>query len=205
MRQATRIVAASLGVFAGFGGPEHGIFEIMRGHVKPESLIFPAMGPPCDPETVWHTCEPAMSIIPSFLISGIIATLLGIITMIWAAGFVHRKRGGLVLILLSIGLLLTGGGLFPPVIGIIAGAIATRIHAPITKQPTGRTRFLAALWPWTLVAFFVWTLGQFVIGHFFNEFLMRSGFISPLMIIGLMILAIVSAFAHDIQSAAEGR
>jgi hypothetical protein len=201
MRKATRIVAASLGIFAGIGGPEHGIFEIMRGHIRPDGLIFPAMGPPCDPETVWHTCEPAMSVIPSFLISGIVATLLGIITMIWAAAFVHRKRGGLALILLSIGLLLTGGGLFPPVIGMVAGAIATRINAPVTRQPTRLTRFLARLWPWSLVVFFVWVFGQFIIGSLFNDFLMRSGFFAPFLIIGLMILAIASAFAHDIWKA----
>ncbi len=113
MRKATRIVAASLGVFAGIGGPEHGYFEILQGNVKPDSLMIAAMGPPCDPEKIWNLCEPAMTVIPSFLISGIVATLLGIITMIWSAAFIHKKHGGLVLMLLSIALLLTGGGIFP--------------------------------------------------------------------------------------------
>ena len=45
MRKAVRVVAASLGFLAGFGGPEHGIFEIMQGHVKPEGLMIAAMGP----------------------------------------------------------------------------------------------------------------------------------------------------------------
>jgi MFS family permease len=199
MRKTTRIVAASLGVFAGIGGPEHGYFEILQGNIKPDSLMIAAMGPPCDPEKIWNLCEPAMTVIPSFLISGIVATLLGIITMIWAAAFVHKKHGGLVLMMLSVALLLTGGGLFPPVIGLVAGVIATRINAPLTKEPTPLSRFLAKLWPWTLVAFFVWVFGQFAIGHFFNEFLMRSGFLAPLLIIGLMIVAIASGFAYDIQ------
>lgn len=202
MRRATRTVASALGIFAGFGGPEHGVFEIMRGNVRPEGLLIASMGPPCNPEEVWHACEPAMTIIPSFLVTGILAVTVGLATMVWAGFFVQRKRGGLVLILLSVLLLLVGGGLFPPVIGVVAGVVGTRINVPVTRRPTRLSRFLARLWPWPLVTFFVWTLGQFVVGHFFNEFLLNSGLFSPLMILGLMALAIASAFAHDIRSAA---
>jgi len=203
MRRATRTVASALGIFAGFGGPEHGVFEIMRGNVRPEGLLIASMGPPCNPEEVWHACEPAMTIIPSFLITGILAVTVGLATMVWAGFFVQRKRGGLVLILLSVLLLLVGGGLFPPVIGVVAGVVGTRVNDPVTRRPTRLSRFLARLWPWSLVTFFVWTLGQFVVGHFFNEFLLNSGLFSPLMIVGLMILSIASAFARDVRSAAE--
>jgi len=207
MRKATRIVAASLGVFAGIGGPEHGYFEILQGHVRPDSLMIAAMGPPCEPDKVWNLCEPAMTVVPSFLVTGILATLLGIITMIWAAVFVHRKNGGLVLILLSVALLLGGGGLFPPLIGIVGGVVATRINAPLNRQPERRSgrvpRFFARLWPWPLVAFFTWLFGQFIVGYFFNEFLLKSGFLIPLLILGLMTLAIVSGFAHDAHRQAD--
>jgi hypothetical protein len=202
MRKATRIVASLLGVFAGIGGPEHGYFEILRGSVRPEGIMIASMGPPCDPEQVWHACEPAMTVIPNFLVTGILATIVGLITIVWAAAFVHRKRGGLVLILLSIALLLVGGGLFPPLIGIVAGVVGTRINAPLSRRPTGLSGFLAALWPWPLVAFFVWLLGQFAIGHFFNAWLMQSGLIVPLLIVGLMILSIVSGVAHNIHAQA---
>jgi hypothetical protein len=203
MRKATRIVASALGIFAGFGGPEHGYFEILQGHVRPDRLIIAAIGPPCDPEKVWNLCEPAMTVIPSFLVTGILATVLGLITMIWAAASVHRKHGGIVLILLSIALLLVGGGLFPPVIGIIAGVVGTRINAPLTRQPGSVLRFLAKLWPWTLVAFFVWAFGQFLIGHHFNEFLQKSGFLSPLLILGLLVLSILSGYASDVEAGTE--
>lgn len=200
MRKATRIVTASLGIFAGIGGPEHGYFEILRGNARPESLMIEAMGPPCDPETVWHLCEPAMTVIPNFLVTGIIAVLLGLITMGWSAFFIHRKRGGLVLILLSIALLLTGGGLFPPVIGIIAGVIASKINTPITRSPSRVSGFLAKLWPWSLAAFYIWVFGQFLIGYLANNFLMSLGYVAPLMILGLMALAIVSGFGYDVQN-----
>jgi len=203
MRKATRIVASALGIFAGFGGPEHGYFEILQGHVRPDRLIIAAIGPPCDPEKVWNLCEPAMTVIPSFLVTGILATVLGLITMIWAAAFIHRKHGGIVLILLSIALLLVGGGLFPPVIGIIAGVVGTWISAPLTRQTGSVLRFLAKLWPWTLVAFFIWAFGQFLIGHYFNEFLQKSGFLSPLLILGLLVLSILSGYASDVEAGTE--
>jgi hypothetical protein len=201
MRKATRIVASLLGVFAGFGGPGHGYFEILRGSVKPDSLMIASMGPPCDPEAVWHACEPAMTVVPSFLVTGILATIVGMVTMIWAAAFVHRKHGGRVLIVLSIALLLVGGGIFPPVIGIIAGAVATRINSPLTRRPGSVLCFLSKLWPWALVGFFVWAFGQFVVGCFFNDLLMQSGFLSPLLMLGLLVLSILSGYAYDAREA----
>ena len=49
----------------------------------------------------------------------------------WSLFFIHRRRSGLVLFLLSLALLLFGGGIFPTVIGMIGAAVATRIDAPI--------------------------------------------------------------------------
>jgi hypothetical protein len=201
VRRATRITAALLGVFAGIGGPEHGVFEIMRGNVWPRGLIITSMGPPCNPEEVWHACEPAMTVIPNFLVTGVLATIVGVITMVWAAAFVHKKRGGVILIALSVALLLVGGGLFPPVIGVVAGITGMWINTPITREPTRLSGFLAGLWPWPLVVFYVWTFGQFVVGHFFNELMMKSGLISPLTIIGLMGLTTASAFGYDVHRA----
>jgi hypothetical protein len=199
MRKATRVVASLFGIFAGFGGPEHGYFEILQGNLKPSSIMMNSVGPPCQADKVWHACEPAMTVIPSFLVTGILATFIGLITMIWAAAFVQSKNGGIVLMLLSIALLLIGGGLFPPVIGIVAGVVATKINAPLTRQPGSVLRFFAKLWPWPLVAFFVWVFGQFVVGYFFNEFLQKSGFLIPLLIIGLLVLSILTGYAYDVQ------
>lgn len=203
MRRATRVVAALFGLFAGFGGPEHGYFEILQGNVRPDGLVIAAMGPPCEPEEVWNLCEPAMTVIPSYSITGILAVVIGLITMIWAAAFVQRKHGGIVLMLLSVALLLFGGGLVPPVIGIVAGVIATKINAPLTRQPGSVLRFLAGLWPWPLVAFFVWAFGQFAVGHLFNDFLQENASLSPLLFLGLFTLSILTAYAYDVRDRAR--
>jgi hypothetical protein len=40
MRRATGITASALGLFAGFGGPEHGYFQVQQGHVRPDGLFI---------------------------------------------------------------------------------------------------------------------------------------------------------------------
>ena len=204
MRKATRVVAASLGVAAGIAGLEHGLFEILQGNVQPPGLMIVSMGPPCDPEVMWNRCEPAMTIIPNFLITGILAVIIGLAILIWSAAFIQRRHGGLILILLSIALLLFGGGIFPPLIGIIGGVTATRINKPLARRPGQRSakvlRFLARLWPWPLVVLMVWLLGQFVVGYFFNDFLKSNGYLSLLLIIGFLPLSAFTAYARDVQT-----
>ena len=89
-----------------------------------------------------------MTIIPSFLITGILAILFGLVVLVWSAFFVHRKHGGLVLILLCIPLLLFGGGIFPPLIGVIAGALGTRIHKAAESRREAVSRAdCCGFWP----------------------------------------------------------
>lgn len=204
MRKATRIIAAALGMFAGFGGLEHGYFEILQGNIRPESLMIASMGAPCVPEEIWHLCEPAMTILPSFLFTGISSMVLGLITMVWSAAFVQRKQGGTVLALLCLGLLLFGGGIFPPVIGIVGGLMGRKINSPVKQQFGPVWRMLAKLWPWSIILYFVFLFGQFVIGYFFNEWLMESGaLLLPLLILGLLMVSVLTAHGHDLQEHAH--
>jgi hypothetical protein len=200
---ATRIVASVFGVLAGLLGIEHGYFETLQGNVAPGGIYILAMGPPCQTTKMWHACEPAMTIIPRFFVSGIVAIFVSLLVIVWAAAFVQRKHGGLVLILLSILQLVVGGGFIPVVIGIIAGIVGTRIHKPLTwwrvhlSVPT--LRFLAALWPWSLIAFVIWFPTEWILGYFFNEYVLNLAFATTLFYLGLMLLTVLTAFAHDIQ------
>jgi hypothetical protein len=201
MRKATRILAASFGIFAGFGGVEHGYFEILQGSARPASVMIASMGPPCVPETVWHACEPAMTILPNFLITGILALVLGVVTMAWSALFIHRRYGGVVLALLSLTLLLFGGGLIPPIIGLIGALMATRINKPMRTPPGPVWAGLARLWPWPLVLMFVWLFGQLLFGRFINEWLMTSGAFFPVALVGLLILSVLVTYGRDVVTA----
>jgi len=204
IRAATKTVATWFGVVAGIAGIEHGVFEILRGSAQPQSLMIASIGPPCVAEEVWNACEPAMTVIPNFLITGILAVIFGLLVLIWSAKFIHSKRGGLVLILLSIVLLLFGGGLFPPLIGIIGGAAGLKINKPLDgKQPGGVLRFASKVWPWPLVVFLVWAWGQFPVGYLFNDFLQSIMGFGVLLILLLLPLSVFAAYARDI-CAAEG-
>jgi hypothetical protein len=197
MRRATRIVAASLGIAAGIAGLEHGYFEILQANTRPAGLMIASMGPPCDPAVVWNTCEPALTIIPNFLITGIVSVIIGLFILVWSAAFMQRKHGGLVLMLLSVALLLFGGGIFPPLIGLIGGAAGTQINRPLAEEPGKVTRWAAKLWPWPLVILLAWLLGQFAVGYFFNDFLVSFMGVGLLLILTLLPLSVYVAYAHD--------
>jgi hypothetical protein len=197
MRRATRIVATAFGFIAGIAGLEHGYFEILQGSTRPLSLMFASMGSPCIPEKIWNACEPAMTILPNFLITGILTIILGLLIMVWSAAFIQRKNGGLILILLSVAQLLFGGGFFPPIIGLIGGAAGIQINKPLVGNPGSVTRFVAKLWPWPLVIFMVWILGQFPVGYFFNDFLQSIMGFGLLLILTMLPVSVYTAYAHD--------
>jgi hypothetical protein len=197
MRKATKTVATWLGIVAGIAGLEHGYFEFLQGNTQPPGMAFSSWGPPCVPDEIWHACEPAMSMIPNFLITGILAMLLSLILIVWAGWFVQRRYGGWIQMALSILLLLFGGGFFPPIIAFVGGLAGTQINHPLVGKPARLTRLAARLWPWTLVIFIVWTLGQFPFGYFFNDFLKSIMVISLLVILTSLPLAVSTAYAHD--------
>ncbi len=68
-----------------------------------------------------------MTLIPNLRISGIAILILGSVVTIWAVAQIPSKNGSLVLILPSMTMLLVGGGLIPPAIGVVAGIIVPRV------------------------------------------------------------------------------
>jgi hypothetical protein len=100
--RATRVVASTLGILAGLLGLVHGYLETLQGNVALSGIFIFAVGPPCQANRVWRDCFPAMTIIPDFLVTGVLAIIVSLIVILWAAVFVQRKNVGLVLILLSI-------------------------------------------------------------------------------------------------------
>ena len=125
----TIAVASVLGIFAGVSGASHGPGEILQGNIAPSGIMIEAW-----PVLTSLGGELAMTLVPSFLVTGVLAIIFGLIVAIWAAAFVQRKNGGLVLILLSIMMLLVGGGIFPPIFGVIAGIIGTRIKHSVAQR-----------------------------------------------------------------------
>ncbi len=119
----TIAVASILGIFAGIGGASHGPGEILQGNIAPDGIIIEAW-----PALTLLAGEPAMTLIPSFSISGILTVTTGVAVTILAATRIQSKNGALILILLSTMMLFVGGGLIPPAFGVEAGIIGLQIR-----------------------------------------------------------------------------
>ncbi len=207
---ATRVVTSTLGILVGLAGIEHGFFEMLQGNVKPSGIFIEAIGPE---QRFWENgLEPAVTIIPNFLVTGILAMIFGILVTIWAGAFVERKYGARVLFLLSIILWLVGGGFAPIIFTIIASVTATRINKPLTwwrtNLPVSVQGFLSKIWPGVLIAFVLgfWISVELIIfGYpllwFFNaDTTFAIVNILAFIYLGLMAVSILTGFAYDIQN-----
>ena len=211
MRNATKITVSTFGVVMGLAGIEHGIGEILQGNTTPGGLVIQSW-----PGSAFFEImagEPAMTIVPNLLVTGILAVLSSLLFILWAARFIHRVHGGPVLMLLSIVMLLVGGGFGPPVMGIILSAAATRIHAPWAwwrrRLPMGLQRALAKSWRWSFIAGLIaWLLlmpGANLLAYFFcvdNPNLVPVLFFFAL---GFLLLTFLTGFAWDIQRGSDSQ
>ena len=206
---ATRIITVTLSWMLAIGGLDHGFFETLQGFKKTPGLIIQAIGPA---NRMWlHGTEEAFTIIPNFLISGILTICISILIMIWSVGFVHKKHGRTVLLLLFISLFLFGGGiaaqivLFPWILGY-----ATKIDKPLTwweKVLSFKIRSgFSKIWVYSLVIaciFFLVALEMAIIGYFPGikdpEVILYTCWSFLFIFMLLINLTYISGFAHDIE------
>lgn len=139
------------GALAAFAGVEHGLGEIVQGRGAPPAVVFESWPDVAAFEPL--DGEPAMSLVPDLLVSGVLSVLIALALGVVAVLHPRRRRSGPLLVGLSVSLLLVGGGFGPPLLGVLAGLLATRVHAPTPDHDPGPvTRAGARLWPWPLVA-----------------------------------------------------
>ena len=111
MNRATRINVATIGVLFGISGITHGIGETLQGNTPTPGLIINAIAAG-SPWTRWpEGGEGAFTIVPNFLLTGILAIIVGLVIIVWSLGFVQRRSGALVYLLLFVLLFLVGGGI----------------------------------------------------------------------------------------------
>lgn len=209
MNKATTIIVATLGVIFGISGMNHGFFEILQGNVPTGGLFISAIG---EAQKMWtHGNELAFTLIPNFLMTGIVTMIVGLAIIIWSLGFVHKKNGSVVFILLFMLLLIVGGGvaqiLFFPWIWLVS----TRINKPLTWWrkilPLKIQKPLGKLWLWFLIissALLVFVLEIGVTGFVpavNNPDAVLFIMLSCLgMEVAVLPLTFVSGFAHDVAT-----
>ena len=209
MKNATRIFVSTFGAIMALAGIEHGIGEVLQGNVAPEGIMILSW-----PESEFFKIlsgEPAMTIIPNLLITGILAILFSLVLLVWAAFFVQRKNGALVMILLSIAMLLSGGGIFPPFFGVLIGAVAFKIHSPLawwrSHLSPATQGFLRKLWPWSyaacIVSWFALLPCVPALEYFFGVDSVTVTLATMFFVLTTLLLTILSGFAYDIQAQAN--
>ena len=209
---ATRTVVSSLGVLLGISSINHGVLEMMQGTTPTPGSFVKALGPGHS-WTLWvHGGEPAFTLVHNFLVTGVLATAMGILLIIWSAGYIKRRGGATVFLLISIASFLTGGGLAQVLLFALNWAAATRIHAMLGFwqwiMPALLRRILARMWWLTLVGagiLFLAALEIAAFGYFpglphDTRALTRILWGLAAAIIAAVLLAIVAGFAHDLET-----
>lgn len=211
MTRATRVTVSTFGVLAGLAGLEHGVGEVLQDNKAPGGLVTQSW-PDAEAFAILGG-EPALTVIPNLLVSGVLTILVSLAFLVWATLFLGRRRGGPVLILISALLLLVGGGFGPPLLGLILGVAATRLQTPLTwwrtRLPNGVRRFLAGAWPWLFgAALAAWLLlmpGTMLLDRYTlvsdPELVVSTAALSAF---GLLFLSLGAAFARDSQGRASG-
>jgi len=206
--RAIQTIVATLGVIFGISGICHGFFETLQGNTATNGYVIYAIG---EANRIWlHGNEPAFTIIPNFLLTGIAAILVGAAVIIWSAGFMHKKHASLIFLSLFILLFLVGGGIAQVIFFMIGWVMSTRIRKPLNwwrkVLPAGVRRFLSKRWrPLLIVSslLILYTLQIAIFG--FVPGISNPDSISMVMVstlgIGLLflILAFISGCAHDIE------
>lgn len=209
---ATRAVASSLGVLLGISSISHGVPEMMQGNAPTPGFLIKALGARHS-WTLWtQGGEPAFTLVHNFLLTGTLATAMGILLIVWSVRFIERRGGAAVFLLISIASFLTGGGLAQVLLFTLTWATATRIHAPLRLWqgviPAPLRRILTRVWRLALISAAVLFLAALEIATFGyfpglphdTQALTRILWRLAAAIIAAVLLAIVAGFARDLEA-----
>lgn len=144
-----RSLAVVCGALAGIGGITHGIGEILQGSVAPGGVVFDSWAE--GPIARNLGGEPAMTLVGNLAATGILTIVASLAVVAWSLFALDRRHAGAGLVLLSVAMLVVGGGFGPPILGMLAGMLAGAARASEmrwSRRLAGRGgRLLCALWP----------------------------------------------------------
>jgi hypothetical protein len=206
---ATRVITTVIGVFFGlFSAVNHGFFEILQGNKPTGGLIIDAIG---EAQRFWPLGgEPAFTLIPNFMVTGIASIVVGLLIIVWSIWFLPTRHGRTVFLGLFILSFLVGGGIGQAFFFIPAWAFATRMGKPLTwwrrVLPRSTWPLLSRLWIVALVlATIVMLMGLevaifgFVPGLTDTERIQSAGLTLVLISAVLYVIAFVAGFGHELR------
>ena len=140
----------TLGILAGVMGIEHGIGEVLAGYRPTEGTFILSW-----PHSAFFKVmsgEPAMTIVPNYLISGLLTIFISCAFLFLLVSQPPERKTIIFLFAFLIALLLTGGGFGPPILGFLTLPIALKRNSPLktwSKLPAGIHEIFSFLWPWS--------------------------------------------------------
>ena len=142
-----KVTISTVGAIIGIAGIEHGVGEVLQGNKSTEGIFIKSW-----PDSKLYEIlngEPAITILPNYYLAGVLTIIISILFILWIVFYVesiNAKYNSLILITFSLGLLLVGGGMAPPIIGTLMSLFIGKIKPhSVTKQEKERT-WLHRVW-----------------------------------------------------------
>lgn len=200
---ALRISSIAFGMLCGITGVLAGVFLFYQGNEPVSSVKISYIGAEYQ---MWkHDTYSAYTLIPNYMLSGIIAVFVSASLLYWTVFQIHKKKtGSIVFLLLSIAQLLSGGG-FVIDLAIITFLLSLGINKKLLrwKGSLGNKlgQFLAAMWFPSLIIYSMISIAVlFVTVYGMNSHIIMS--IMPVLALIMFIptlLLLFGSIAREIQ------
>jgi hypothetical protein len=123
-RVISKIITIIIGIYSVYIATLHGYYEILNKNIIPNGILFDAIsGNSLATNYPGWPGWPAMTIIPNFLITGIIVYVIAGIMLLWLLILFNNRKWEQILVFLAILLCLFGGGIKWPLFVIVSGSI----------------------------------------------------------------------------------
>ncbi len=107
VNRAILIVVSTMAIIFGVGGIGHGFFEALQGFTSTNGLLINAIG---EANKMWeYGNEPAITVIPNFLITGIASMAVGLAVIVWSVGPPQEERPNCATVTLYLAVPVGGG------------------------------------------------------------------------------------------------
>jgi len=122
--------------------------------------------------------------------------ILSTVMLVTSLDLINHRNKGRLMILLSLALLLVGGGFVPVFIGVLTGSAAC-LEKQEKYEEKKFWRFIATIWPWPVLLMVLWMPGSWLLGHFYSQFMLELSSLSFVLFdLGMPVLTLLSAYGY---------
>lgn len=195
MNKQLNVSIIIVGLYASLLSFLHGLFEIFQGYNEISQIFIYAIDKSNQTTEMWHGNFPAMTIIPNYLLTGIIVCIVSVFTIFYL--LINRHRF-IILFSIAIILLLCGGGFIPPFLLIITSFACLLMKRKFKKvKNTIFKKYVEIVRNVSIAVLILWSILEWILGYYFNSILVNIS--TTLFLFGLIlpIFIIFIGFVND--------